>query len=182
MSINAQVITGGLKKYPVLAISGLIVLMLLAVLYFRSDLIEAQQIEFDKYSLESARYRANIANYVQLQEQLNFLTQANKIIRDRALTVDGLAQNLQYFYRLEAEIGIKYLDLRPGTRAPGGRKAVPYVPLNYIVNVQGDFAQVMTFLRRLEQGAYFCRVNSAVASGRDSSVTLNLNIDFLGVQ
>ncbi len=182
MSINAQVITGGLKKYPILVISGLLVLIFLAILYFRSDLIDTQQAELDKYSIESGRYRANIASSAQLQDQLNFLVQANSAIRDRALTVDGLAQNLQYFYKLEAEFGIKYLDLRPGARAGVVGKADSYVPLNYIVNVQGSFVQVMSFLRRLEQGAYFCRINSAVASARDSSVTLNLNIDFLGVQ
>jgi len=53
--------------------------------------------------------------------------------------------------------------------------------LNYLVIVQGDFTQIITFLKRLEQGAYFCRINTAVASASGSNVTLNLNLDLLGI-
>jgi hypothetical protein len=180
MSINAQTLVGGLKKYPILVVSALITLVLLGVLYSRSGLIDAQQEELDKYLAEGSRHRANISNAVQLQDQLNFLIQANKAVKDRALTAEGLAQNLQYFYRLEADVGIKYLDLRPGSRYSG--KSATYIPLNHIVNVQGSFTQIITFLRRLEQGVYFCRINSASASSNGDVVTLNLNLDLLGVQ
>jgi Tfp pilus assembly protein PilO len=179
MSIKTQALIGGLKKYPLLVISALVALVLLGTLYSRSGLIEAQQEELDKYLAESSRHRANIANAAQLQDQLNFLIQANKAVKDRALTAEGLAQNLQYFYRLEADVGIKYLDLRPGSKYTG--KSSIYVPLNHIVNVQGSFTQIITFLRRLEQGVYFCRINTASASSNGDVVTLNLNLDLLGV-
>jgi len=179
MSINTQALIGGLKKYPLLVISALMTLVLLGTLYARSGLIEAQQEELNKYLAEGSRHRANILNAAQLQEQLDFLIQANKAVKDRALTAGGLAQNLQYFYRLEAEVGIKYLDLRPGSRFSG--KSSVYVPLNHIVNVEGSFTQIITFLRRLEQGAYFCRINTASASSNEDVVTLNLNLDLLGV-
>jgi len=179
MSINTQALIGGFKKYPLLVISVLMTLVLLGILYARSGLIEAQQAELNKYLAEDSRHRANISNTAQLQEQLDFLIQANKAVKDRALIAGGLAQNLQYFYRLEAEVGIKYLDLRPGARFSG--KSSTYVPLNHIVNVQGSFTQIITFLRKLEQGVYFCRINSALASSDGDVVTLNLNLDLLGV-
>jgi hypothetical protein len=179
MSINAQTLVGGFKKYPLLVASALMTLVLLGVLYSRSGLIDAQQQELDKYLTEGSRHRANISNAAQLQEQLDFLIQANKAVRERALTAEGLAQNLQYFYRLESEVGIKYVDLRPGSRFSG--KSSTYVPLNHIVNVRGSFTQIITFLRRLEQGVYFCRINTAFASRDGDFVTLNLNLDLLGV-
>jgi len=179
MSINTQALLGGFKKYPLLVISVLMILVLLGILYARSGLIEAQQAELDKYLAEDSRHRANISNTGQLQEQLDFLIQANKAVKDRALPAGGVAQNLQYFYRLEAEVGIKYLDLRPGSRFSG--KPSTYVPLNHIVNVQGSFTQIITFLRKLEQGVYFCRINSALVSSDGDVVTLNLNLDLLGV-
>ena len=179
MSINTQALLGGFKKYPLLVISVLMILVLLGILYARLGLIEAQQAELDKYLAEDSRHRANISNTGQLQEQLDFLIQANKAVKDRALAAGVVAQNLQYFYRLEAEVGIKYLDLRPGSRLSG--KSSTYVPLNHIVNVQGSFTQIITFLRKLEQGVYFCRINSALASSDGDVVTLNLNLDLLGV-
>ena len=177
MSIDAQTIKVGFKKYPILVICGALVIALIVVLYSRADLLAAQQAELDKYTTEGKRYRANVQNAVQLQEQLNFLIQANDAVKNRSLTAEGLARNLQYFYRLENEVGIKYLDLRPGGRSG---KAAIYLPLNYIVSIEGNFAQVIAFLRHLEQGEYFCRINSASASKNGTTITLNLNLDLLG--
>ncbi len=180
MSISGQSISRILKKQPILVVAVSLSLVLGVIIYLRSGMLSAQQAELDGYSAESSRQRANITNSAQLQEQLQFLLQANEAVRNRALTVGGLAQNLQYFYRLEAEVGIKYLDLRAGPKAPAQKDPI-YVPLNYTVSVQGSFVQVITFLRRLEQGAYFCRVNSAAAASSDSGITLNLNIDLLAI-
>lgn len=188
MSIDTRTLVTGAKKYPVLTVSGIIVVVLVAVLYLRSDRMDLQQAEFDRLSAEAARYRANIINSAQLREQLDFLVQANNAVKDRAFKAESMALNLQYFYRLESETGVKYLDLRPGTRAPtpGKPAAKPgagdYIPLTYVVNVQGDFAQIVTFLKRLEQGAYFCQINTAQATSTGLGVTLNLNLDLLGVQ
>ncbi len=192
MSIDSQVLISGVKKYPIPVLCGALSLAVMVLLYFRSDLQASQQADLKKYSAESARYRANISNSVQLQEQLDFLIQANQAIKERSLSAEGLAQNLQYFYRLETEIGIK-ADLRPGARptpiraavggkAVPGKKATPpnYVALNYIISVKGDFDQLITFLRRLEQGVYFCRINTASAAPSGSGMTLNLNLDLLG--
>lgn len=189
MSIDTRTFTSGIKKYPTLVVSVIVSIGLLATLYTRRDQFDLKQVELDRLSAEGRRYRANIANSAQLKEQLEFLLQANSAVKDRAFKTESMALNLQYFYRLESETGVKYLDLRPGTRPaePGkaAAKAPPpaaaYIPLNYVVNVQGDFMQIITFLKRLEQGAYFCQINTAQATGGGLSITLNLNLDLLGV-
>lgn len=185
MSIDKRTLATGIKKYPILVVSGIISAILLTTLYVRSDLADIKQAELDKLAAEGNRYRANIANSAQLKEQLEFLIQANNAVKERAFKAESMALNLQYFYRLESETGVKYLDLRPGSRSEPG-KAAPksagtYIPLSYVVNVQGDFTQIVTFLKRLEQGVYFCQINSAQATGGGSSITLNLNLDLLGV-
>jgi hypothetical protein len=183
MSIDTQSIITRAKKYPVLAVCGGLSIILLAVVYFRSGLAETQQAELDKFSAEGKRYRSNISNSSQLQEQLDFMIQANQAVRARALNADGLAENLQYFYRLESEVGVKYRDLRPGARFDAAKaKGATYVPLNYSVSVRGSFVQIITFLKSLEQGAYFCRINSASISSVESDISINLNLDLLGVQ
>jgi hypothetical protein len=113
---------------------------------------------------------------------LDYLVRANKAVFDRALKSDALAQNLQYFYRLESEAGVKYSDLRPSGKPVIKGKVVPtYIPLNYAVTVTGEFSHVIKFLRQLEQGEYFCRITSATASGTGQNATINLNLDILGV-
>lgn len=187
MSMDTRTFVTGIKKYPILVVSGIISVALLATLYARSDRFDLKQAELDKLSIEGNRYRANIANSAQLKEQLEFLIQANNAVKARAFKSESMALNLQYFYRLESETGVKYLDLRPGSRQAEPGKSKPaastaaYIPLNYMVNVQGDFTQIITFLKRLEQGVYFCQINTAQATGGGLSITLNLNLDLLGV-
>ena len=189
MSIDTRTFVTGIKKYPTLVACGIISVALVAMLYVRSDQFGIRQAELDRLSTEGSRYRANIANSAQLKEQLEFLVQANNAVKERAFKTESMALNLQYFYRLESETGVKYLDLRPGARPAEPGKAAPgkpvsasaYIPLNYVVNVQGDFAQIITFLKRLEQGVYFCQINTAQAIGGGSVITLNLNLDLLGV-
>lgn len=184
MSLTAQKVVMGAKKHPVLVLCIIVSLLLLAVIYFRAGLITEQQAKLDELTKQGARYRTNISNAAQLQEQLNFMIKANEAVKARALPVDALAVNLQYFYRLEAEVGVKYLDLRPGSRTettPAKAEKRSYVPINYILAVQGTFAQIITFLKNLEQGAYFCRITNASASNSDDIVTINLSLDLLGV-
>lgn len=167
------------KKYPVLIVAGLVSVVLGGWLYSRSDAGGLEQERLDKNTASVRRYLANIANSAQLQEQLDFLIKANAAAQQRALTAGGLAQNLQYFYRLESETGVKYVDLRPGSTK--GAKPGIYVPINYTVGVTGDFAQVVKFLRHIEQGEYISRINTAAASSAGSTITLTLNLDLLGV-
>jgi hypothetical protein len=186
MTVNTQVIGIAFKKYPVLLAAVILCVPLALICYFRGDAIVEQQAELEKYQAENSLFRANIANASQLQQQVDFLTQAKESIGKRAFRSESLPLNLQYFYKLEAEVGVKYIDLRPSGRPPVvNAKSDPnfsYVPLNYTVGVQGSFTQVITYLHRLEQGAYFCRINSASAIGSGSNVTLTLDLDLLGIQ
>jgi hypothetical protein len=177
MSIDARTLTAVVKKYPIPVISAIIAVVLVVVLYLRSDLSVIQQAQLDKFTAEGKLYRTNVSNSAQLEEQIDFMVQANAAVRARALNASGLAENLQYFYRLESEVGIKYRDLRPAGKGKGST----YVPLSYIVSFEGTFTQVITYLKHLEQGAYFCRITGASLSGGADKVTINLNLDVLGL-
>jgi hypothetical protein len=190
MKLTANVLERGFRKYPVLSIAISIILFLLTWIYFRSSVIDEQQAELDKCIAEGAVFRSNVVNSAQLQQQFEFLIQANSLIAKRAFVAESMALNLQYFYKLESEIGIKYLELRPTGKTPSGKAkaatlknaaAGEYTPLNYSVSVQGSFAQAMTFLQHIEQGAYFCRINSASFVGNGSGVTLALDLDLMGI-
>ena len=184
MKLRTQVFGNAFRKYPVLSAAVLFCIPLALIAFYRSDAIDKQQAELDKYLAASSLYRANITNGSQLQQQVDFLTQAKAEIAKRAFRSESLPLNLQYLYKLESEVGVKYLDLRPGGRpaASSAVSASSYIPLNYSVSVQGSFYQIITYLRRLEQGTYFCRINSASATNSGSSVTLNLDLDLLGIQ
>jgi hypothetical protein len=54
------------------------------------------------------------------------------------------------------------------------------VLLNYIVTIQGTYDQILTYLRHIEGGGYFARINTAASTGSGSLLTVNLNLDLLG--
>ena len=186
MNFDAHVVLGALRRYPVLFVSVLICLPLAAICFYRADALIEQQAELEKLQAESSLYRSNIANSSQLQQQVDFLAQAKVAIAKRTFRSESIPLNLQYFYKLEADVGIKYINLnptgRPAAAAAKQGAGVSYIPLNYSVGVQGSFHQIITYLRCLEQGAYFCRINSASVLSSGSSVTLNLDLDLLGIQ
>jgi hypothetical protein len=185
MKFDTQVVLGALRRYPVLSTAVLICIPLAAICFYRADMLIEQQAELEKFQAESSLYRANIVNASQLQQQVDFLAQAKVAIAKRAFRAESLPLNLQYFYKLESDVGIKYLNLNPTGRPAAAAKqgaGGSYIPLNYSVSVQGSFHQIITYLRCLEQGAYFCRINSASVLSSGSSVTLNLDLDLLGIQ
>ena len=180
MSLDAKTLQSLVKKYPVLAGCIIVGPGLAITIYTRSDMSSTLAAELDQRSAEGKRYHANLLNAVQLNEELQTVMDANRVVKEHAINPADLAKNLQYFYRIEAESGVKYTDLRPIGSANPKRSGSVYIPVNYAITVTGDFLNIITFLRNLEQGAHFYRLNGLVASGKDSSATLNLNVDLLG--
>ena len=167
------------KKNPIPFACGILSLALAVAIYFRSDAIPDTMTELDERSGQAHRYALNITNGVQLKEQLEAITAANKDIEARLIHASQLGINQQFFYKLEADSGVKLTDVRQLTRpaATGGT----FQPIGFALTVQGDFPSVINFLQTLESGTHFCRVLSATCTGgRTGPVTLVLNIDLLG--
>lgn len=189
MAITNEQVVALLKKNPVVSGAVFVGVLLLVAIYLRMDAMPAAIAELETKSAEGRRLAENIKNSAQLPEQLAALTQAGKEIEARLLRASQLANNLQYFYRLESDTGVKLLDLRQSAtpRAPANATKVP---VGFTVSVQGNYQQVFDFLRRLESGTHYCRVQSASFSPlaeageasltRPTSARLTLNLELLG--
>jgi len=192
MTITKEQIVASIKKCPIGFGCGALSLALVVAIYFRAGPISEAGDEMEKKSAEAQRLALNLKNAVQLTEQFNTLSTATRQIESRLMRPGDLAKNQQYFYRLETETNTKLIDCRQGSiseKEKNSRKTLyPAVP--YIVAVQGDYAQIMTFLRHIESGMHYCRITSAsiTPSTRASTpgesseglLTLNLNLEFLG--
>lgn len=181
MSLDGKTLLTVVTKNLIVTVCAVVSLVLVAVIYERSDLSDARHAELSQKSDDGKRYHANLINATRLPEDLQAVTDANRAVMERAIKPGDLAKNLQYFYRIEAETGVKLADLRQTGVASGARAAGSiYVPVGYTISAEGNFAQVITFLKTLEQGSHFYRLNNLMVSGTASRVTLNLNIDLLG--
>lgn len=176
-----------IRKQPIGFVCGLVSLLCAGALYWRGDLIEKSQQEYETKAKEAARVLANVKNAANLPEQVAEAQALGKELENRLMRAGQLASNLQYFYKLETENEVKLLDLRQGA-IPTGRNApkTTYFGVPYSLAVQGTFAQVTQFIARLESGRHFCRFNSVTFSKLGGNATtsgqmsVTLNIELLG--
>lgn len=167
------------KKNPIVAICGVLSLAILVGMYLRAGVMDEKNLDLEKKSTDGARYTQNVTNAVQLKEQHDALVAANEAIEARTIRASNLGINQQYFYKLESDSGVKLLELRQGARVTPAANA-KYSPLGYSLTAQGDFTQIVSFLRALENGTHYCRVITASCTGgRRGPVTLTLNLELL---
>ena len=176
-----------IKKYPVGTCAGILALVMAGALVFRHMELSEMQSAYDNAASEGQKFASNIASAGQLDEQLKALEEANKKIAGRLVNPADLAINLQYFYKLEAETGVKLVDTHPidsRSTPKTGAKGI-YTPVQYVVSLQGSYARTLTFLRRLEHGVFFCRIVSGSCSqarseqekgGGDTSMSLTVEL------
>jgi hypothetical protein len=173
----------------VICVSCLLVSVAIGVtIYLRSDLLpEAEKVLADT-SKQGELMLANIEDAHQLKEQHAALVSANQAIADRMIRVGQLAENLQYFYRLESETGTKLTDPRQlaWNPPPKNMPKTTYTPVGFAITAQGTYPKLMDLLRRLENGEHYCRMISCnvhpVAEQRGSPLLMTLNLELLGIQ
>jgi hypothetical protein len=174
-----------IRKNPIGIGCGVLSLLLAGASYWRGDEIPDVEAELEQKSSDAARYEANLKASANLQEQYDALVAVNKAVDTRLVRAGKFSTNLQYFYDLESETGVKFTP-DPRTGAPGAKKDAKavYVYLPWTLSVQGSMPQLLTFIRRLENGTHFCRVNTVSLSSsadRNAPLTLMITLDLLGL-
>lgn len=175
-----------IKKNPVTVGCGVLSVAIAAAIYFRAGEMPAAEAELAQKTSEADRYGNNLKNAVQLKEQHDALAAATKEVESRLVRASQLGVNNQYFFKLENETGTKLVDFRQGgLLAAKGAKA-NFAPVAFSVSVQGEMNQLLHFLRLLESGAHYCRIQSATflpagASAKKGLLTLTLNLELLGL-
>lgn len=184
MSLQTQDLVAAVKRRPVLSTCVALSLVFAVVLYFRGSAPAELQARLAERVKELARLGNNVKFSAQLDTQLEALRAANAVIEQGALRVSELARNQQLFLRIEAESGVKLLDLRQlPTQSTAGAPAATgtYGPIPFSVNVSGDFPQLVDFLKRLENSATLSRLTSAsTAEPAEEGQTLSLTVELLG--
>lgn len=179
MSLQTQDILNALKRRPLLCVCGALALGLGLTLYFRLGVGDEVQARLAEREKELQRVTSNTKFSAQLDTQLQALRKANATIEAGALRAGELARNQQLFYRLEADTGVKLLDLRQLNVSTAGKGT--YVAIPFSLTIKGDYAQLLDFLQRLDRGATLSRVTSAsIARPGEDTQTLSLNVELLG--
>lgn len=178
-----------IRKNPIAA-GSLVAAVLFGVgIYFRGGQIPETQELLDQRAIEGRRIGMNVRFAAHLTDQLQTVNDAIAQIQPRLVRADELANNLQYFYKLEADTGVKLTELRQlgGSTAAGSAAKAPktaFGTVSFAVSVQGEYLALLDFLRKLENGTHYSRVTLASASvispDRTGPLSLQLTVELLG--
>ena len=183
--MNTQSISEFFKKQSVLCFAALLSLVIVGGTYYRYTGQADLEALLETKKTEGQRIENNITAGKTLNEQSAALVASNAQTESRLVNSADLATNLGYFYKMEADAGVKLLDLRQGSPTKNATKGT-YMPVGYTVAVQGDYKKVITFLKKVETGEHFCHILSASFSTRageaaeTSIITLSLSLELLG--
>lgn len=191
--MTAADITAFLKKQPVGAACVVLSLVCGGLLYFRADAIVAAQTDYEAKAAEATKMSNNVKASPGLEEQVAEIQQLGSELNGRLVKVEQLAVNLQYFYKLEADHGVKLLDVRqnaPARPVRGAAKSTSiYTPVPFTVAAQGNYAQLVKFLGELQNGRHLCRITNAsfsrsggatASTSTEQEMTLSLSLELLG--
>ena len=148
-----------IKKQPVAFACGVLCVLCAVAFYFRMDAIDEARAAFEAKDKEAKAVSQNARHTTGLAEQVAEIQAAGKQIESRLVRASDLANNLQVFYRLETETGVKLIDARQNP-LPTPKQNAPktlYVPVSFSLTLHGNYAQIWSFLRRLETGPHFAR-------------------------
>jgi hypothetical protein len=168
-----------IKKQPIATACALVCVLCGIAFYFRMDAIDEARTAFEAKEKESRAIAQNARHTNGLAEQVAEMQAAGKAIESRLLRAGDLANNLQVFYRLENETGVKLIDARQNP--PSARQGAPktlYVPVSFSVTMQGNYTQIWSFMRRLETGPHFARFER-VAVGKVETVAKDAGSDIM---
>jgi hypothetical protein len=183
--MNTKDLVEKIKSHPIPFISGFVILASLLALYFRMDVIGDLETQYEEISAQGELMTDNLLKGGKIEEDLKSLQVLTEDIESRLVDPVELAKNLQYFYRLEGETGAKISGLKQNRVEKNGKDR-SYVGVSYSVDITGRFGVILAYLKKLETGPLFCRINSFSTNrsqnGPDYEVNAAIELELLGIQ
>ena len=174
------------RKNVIAVACGLASIGIAVTIYLRSDLLPQAEKVFAENAQKAALLAANIEDSEQLKDQHAAIKNANQAIADRMIRMGQIAENYQYFYKLESDTGIKVIDMRQVPSAPPlkGAPKTSFTPVAFSLTVQGTHPQLLDLLRRLEGGEHYCRILTCgfhpLGETRGGPISMLVTLELLG--
>ncbi len=159
------------------------------LLYYRNDELPDAEKVLGERQKEGELLAANIEDSADLKEQHAALVASNEAITERMIHVGQLAENTGYFYRLESDTGTKLSDPHQTPWNPPAKSAAKtnFTAIGFTLSAQGDYAQLIDLLRKLENGEHYCRITTCSlrpvgTDTRGGPLLMTLSLELMGVQ
>ena len=189
--MNVEGIVELFRKNLVIAISVFVIAGTMTVYLINKDKKSLIDSEIEQVNVRISSMRKNIKNSKGMEEDIEAIEEKVEKLNARMFQSQELATNYNYFFNLEVETGIKVSDLKQvgiaEEEVDPRKKKMPkpiidsYEKIRYHLKASGEFGEIVNFLRKLEGGPSFYRLEKFRLAKSETSKTeiLSLDIAFL---
>ncbi len=172
------------RRFPVASgcLAGCLVLG--GLFFLRQSTLSDELARLEVLESEGKKLALGVRNATGIEEHLAALKTAIGALEGKLTRVDDVSGNQEYFYSLESGTGVRVSILRPLGPPKTTTAGQAYQPTGFNVVVEGEYVQLIRFLRTLEQGPRLYRLSdfavqraSAEANAAQKEVlTINLQL------
>ena len=189
--MSIEVIVESIKKNLLVATSGLVFLVSMTVYLLHLGKKSDLDSEIEQLEIRISTMLKNIKNSTGLEEDIEIAERQVKQLDERMFYSQELATNYNYFFNIEnstnvALSGLKQVEIVEERVDPRKRKMPKpivdaYIKIRYHMKATGKYGDLVTFMRTLEGGPSFYRLekfrlSKSLAGG---SELLSMDVSFL---
>ncbi|HCR31336.1 MAG TPA: hypothetical protein DIV79_15120 [Opitutae bacterium] len=166
--MSFQGIAAFVRKNLVIAISAIVIVGSMTLYLIHKDKKSLLDSEIDQVNNRISSMLKNIKNSKGLEEDIESIEGKIEQLNERMFQAQELATNYNYFFNLEDETGVKVSDLKqvgiaeeevdPKKRRMPKPVVNSYEKIRYHLKASGNYTEVVNFLRKLEGGPSFYRL------------------------
>ncbi len=151
-----------LSSYRFSTISIAAALAAIAFGYYRSATTDEIGVKIDEQRSALGNLKLNITSAQKITDHIAILDQNLEKIKPRIAQGENYALNLQYFYKLEAESGVKITNISKSDDSKGAKTQKIGTAFN--ISVEGAYHNTLKFMALAEKFLYFGRINNYTLS------------------
>ena len=157
------------------------------IYFLNSGKKESLEEQYRVLSVQNGNILKNLKFYEGLEEDIAKMESFSMEVDERLFDSNELAANYNYFFTIEAKTGVRMSGLRQSDLNKGEmvkmglKESEMFKEIRYMMSVDGSYEQLLVFLRELEGGKAFYRIeNLAVFPSGEENATIKLTALVLG--
>ncbi len=169
------------RRNPIIVASLSIIVLMGTASYFlwqRQHVLNANHEEVRRTGVDMMD---SLTGQARISSELATVTAAVDFIDRNLINEADLAENLGYFYQIEANARLRFSQLNQLSSQPQPEGS-QFKPVPFALRATGSYRQVMRLLHELETGPRLARIRTftfSQAEGDTESVTMELTLDLL---
>jgi Tfp pilus assembly protein PilO len=192
--MNFERLIETIRKNLVIAISGVVTATCMTVYVLHMDKKPDLESEIEQIDICISTMLRNITNSAGLEKDIEVVKSQISELEERMFQSQELATNYNYFFNIEKSTNVSLRDLKQvevvteGTNQKKHKMPNPivdvYVKIRYDMRVNGTYKDLVNFMRTLEGGPSFYKLEkfrlSKSSAGGDELLSMDVSFLMLG--